>query len=73
MVKSEYFSDIEDMACDGEAWEIEYYDPDCRILNSSGDAGYIYGEKCLEKIISLLPGENMVSHANSFISVSGEK
>lgn len=41
--------------CDGEAWTIEMYDPDGNVIHSSGEYGYIYGQKNLEAITRLLP------------------
>ena len=42
-------------AFDGEAWKIDYYSPSGEVLNTSGELGYIYGEKHLEQLVRLLP------------------
>lgn len=41
--------------CDGDAWEIESYREDGSVENTSGKPGYIYGQRVLETIVSLLP------------------
>ena len=47
---------LNNQACDGEGWKIEMYGPDGTVIRSSGNLGYIYGEKVLETIAGLLPG-----------------
>ena len=42
-------------ACDGVAWQIEEYDSEHKIIHSSGDLGYIYGQPVLEAIVAHLP------------------
>ena len=46
-------------ACDGNAWEMKYFSPEGKKLNYSGKAGYIYGEKTLERIADLMPKEGV--------------
>ncbi len=46
-------------ACDGIAWEIEYFTPGGERLNYSGKPDYIYGETTLEQIVALLPKEGV--------------
>ncbi|MCR5822825.1 MAG: hypothetical protein K6G60_00170 [Lachnospiraceae bacterium] len=46
-------------ACDGVAWEIEYFTPGGERLNYSGKPDYIYGETTLEQIVALLPKEGV--------------
>ncbi len=42
-------------ACDGQGWQILMFDPDGNVLRTSGEFGYIYGQKNVEAIIRLLP------------------
>lgn len=43
--------------CDGVAWEFRMYATDGELLKTSGEEGYIYGQKVLERIADLLPGQ----------------
>lgn len=56
LLKTEMWRDpnIEIRAYDGEAWKIDYYSSDGKIINSSGKLGYIYGEKLLGEIVEQL-------------------
>ena len=44
-------------ADDGVAWKIKSYREDGRVEKSSGKLGYIYGNRILERIVSLLPSD----------------
>ena len=48
-------------ACDGVAWEIESFKEDGSVENTSGKLGYIYGERVLETIVSMLPPDKEIS------------
>ena len=53
-------------ACDGEAWEITQFAEDGSIVQTSGEVDYIYGNRILETIVSLLPHSNDFC-ANAYI------
>ena len=50
-------------ACDGVAWTIEAYDENGNITNSSGPLNYIYGQRVLEEISSLMPGKEIPEYS----------
>ena len=52
---------IECGGCDGSAWEFRAYRPDGRLLKSTGGARYVYGQKNIEAMIALLPGQKHLS------------
>ena len=60
-------------ACDGVAWEIESYEEDGSVKNTSGRLDYIYGHSVLETIVSLLPEDGNIYDSSAFISVSKKK
>lgn len=43
------------VACDGDAWIFQQFDMTGKTIQDSGAVGYIYGNKVLERIASLLP------------------
>ena len=53
-------------ACDGEAWVITQFAEDGSIVQTSGEVDYIYGNRILETIVSLLPHSNDFC-ANAYI------
>lgn len=57
-------------ACDGVAWELEAYDKDGSIDKTSGTLGYIYGNRVLETIVSLLPHDGNHYDSSAFISIN---
>ncbi len=57
-------------ACDGVAWEIESYREDGGIENTSGKPTYIYFQRVLEEIVSLLPIDGSLYDSSAFISLS---
>lgn len=60
---------LEIHACDGEAWKIDFYSVDGELIRSSGELGYIYGEKVLQKIVSMLPDTNDSYDESAFIQI----
>ena len=60
---------IEVHAYDGEVWKIDYYSTEGNIINSSGDTGYIYGEKLLIDIVNLLAKLQRVYYAPAYVSI----
>ena len=56
-------------ACDGVAWKLEAYRDDGSIEKTSGKLGYIYGDRVLETIVSLLPKDEKLYDSSAFISV----
>ena len=59
-------------ACDGVAWELEAYREDGSIEKTSGKLGYIYGDRVLETIVSLLPKDENLYDSSAFISINRE-
>lgn len=57
-------------ACDGVAWKLEAYDKDGSIDKTSGTLGYIYGNRVLETIVSLLPQDGNLYDSSAFISIN---
>lgn len=58
--------------CDGVAWEINQY-ANGKVIRSSGKPGYIYGQKNLERIVSLLPATVGHYGVSAYISVKGRR
>ncbi len=59
---------IDSDGCDGVAWMIEQY-ADGRVVRSSGELDYIYGQANLERIVSLLPKTAQSYGASAYVSV----
>lgn len=57
-------------ACDGVAWAIEAYDEKGNIINSSGPLNYIYGQRVLEEISSLMPGKEIPEYSTILKSMT---
>lgn len=57
-------------ACDGEAWVITQLAEDGSTIQTSGELDYIYGQRVLETIVSLLPHSNDFC-VNAYIRVTG--
>lgn len=62
--------DIECHACDGVAWVIKQFDANGKVLKSSGDLDYIYGQRTLEEIARCLPSDDQIYDAPAFVAVS---
>ena len=71
-IKSDPWRDptIDVHACDGVAWELEAYREDGSIEKTSGKLGYIYGDRVLETIVSLLPQDGKPYDSSAFISIN---
>lgn len=54
--------------CDGVAWEMNQY-MDGKVIRSSGDVNYIYGQENLERIVSLLPATVGRYGVSAYVSV----
>ena len=52
------------------AWELEAYREDGSIEKTSGKLGYIYGDRVLETIVSLLPQDGNHYDSSAFISIN---
>lgn len=72
VIKSDPWRDptIDVHACDGVAWELEAYDMDGSLEKTSGTLGYIYGNRVLETIVSLLPQDGNPYDSSEFISIN---
>lgn len=64
---NEMWEESHSNANDGEAWKIQLYDEKENLIKSSGELGYIYGQKTLEAIVRLLP-----SPRNYFVTAYGK-
>ena len=62
--------DIECHACDGVAWVIKQFDANGKVLKSSGDLDYIYGQRTLEEIARCLPSDDQIYDAPALVAVS---
>lgn len=60
---------LEIRAYDGEGWKIDYYSPEGEIINSSGEFGYIYGEKLLSDIVDVLNRLQQIYRAPACVKV----
>lgn len=60
---------LEVFACDGVTWEIESYDEDGSVDNTSGGLENIYGHNILETFIGLLPDNGELYDSSAFILV----
>ena len=56
-------------ACDGVAWKLEAYREDGSIEKTSGKLGYIYGDRVLKTIVSMLPKDENLYDSSAFISI----
>lgn len=61
-IADDWLANITSSGCDGVTWQFMQYTPDGTVMKSSGEMGYIYGQKVLEQIALLLPAQERIDY-----------